>query len=197
MKRYRWQLLAGALALAACFAAADIPSTGVGVRWDILSRTSFNPPNILPGGHASALAHDGSMITLTGSGTFDLQEPDAVTGGGNWTTFDPKGKEIGKGAYQVTGLIRFNEGPGTQPAATVDNIGRKEDFRAGLAFLRIAYSDGSRGVLVIMCHTPTSPPEFTEGISSSKGALNYWNTQEDKPNVDGNRTTFHLIPIAR
>src|SRR5262245_14733508 len=40
------------------------------VRWDIISLNfpPASPLTTLPGGHASALANDGSKITLTGSG---------------------------------------------------------------------------------------------------------------------------------
>src|SRR3989442_8485567 len=52
-----------------------LPSSAAGgaqhVRWDIIKLTT--PGGVLtlnPGGHASAMAPDGTTITLTGSGTF-------------------------------------------------------------------------------------------------------------------------------
>ena len=60
-------------------------------RWDIVHISSFNPVTVFPGGFASALANDGSKITVTGHGTFETQDPDEVTGGGTWTTYAPDG----------------------------------------------------------------------------------------------------------
>lgn len=199
MKRYYWPFLATVLALAAWRVAADIPATGVGVRWDIISVTNFNPGSttIQTGGQASGMANDGSTLTLTGSGTFDLHEPDAVTGGGNWTLSDPKGNVTAKGAYQVTSSLRFTGSPGTEAPGTVDNIGKGTDFTAGLAFLRILYSDGSRGILVLSCRAPSgAPAPVPEGIAASKDAV-FYNLETPKPNVDGNRTSFHLIPVPQ
>jgi uncharacterized membrane protein YeiH len=51
-------------------------------QWDIISISSFSPLTVNPGGVASALAADGSQITVTGSGTFVVEKPTTVTGGG-------------------------------------------------------------------------------------------------------------------
>jgi len=115
------------------------------------------------GSTASALADDGSMITLTGSGTFHADDPEEVTGGGTWTVFPG-----GNGTYKVTGLVRFNLAPGS-----VSN----PNIHAGLAFLRIAYSDGSRGILAVSCMLPGTPANVAEGITASKGFVDYFNLQ--------------------
>src|SRR6266571_1965224 len=75
----------------------------VTVRWDITHITTFSPTTITAGGHASALANNGEMITFTGSGTFHPGESDEVTGGGTWAT-----STGGAGTYTVTGLIKFD-----------------------------------------------------------------------------------------
>jgi len=59
------------------------------VRWDVVHFTSFAPPTFEKGGVASAHANDGSTIMLTGSGTFEVGEPEEVTGGGSWGTSGP------------------------------------------------------------------------------------------------------------
>src|SRR2546428_11621963 len=76
----------------------DLPSSAAGgaqhVRWDIIKLTT--PGGVLtlnPGGHASAMAPDGTTITLTGSGTFVAPAggnggSGAVTRGGTRTTPD-------------------------------------------------------------------------------------------------------------
>ena len=112
---------------------------------------------------ASALAADGSMITLTGSGTFQPDDPDEVTGGGTWTV-----STGGSGTFKVRGLVRFNLAPGSVSDPSI---------HAGLAFLRITYSDGSQGVLAVSCMLPGTPANVAEGITASKGFVDYFNLQ--------------------
>ncbi|GAC1420039.1 MAG: hypothetical protein NVS9B15_08790 [Acidobacteriaceae bacterium] len=179
-------------------------------RWDIVKITNFNPVTIFEGGFASALANDGSRITLTGHGTFQPQEPEDVTGGGTWATFAPDGKTVtGKGTYRVQHLVRFDLAPGFANSTAIDNIpGAKKDLsdhRAGLLFVRIAYSDGSKGVLVVSCHLPggpdlvarpQSPAPIFEGITASKGYVDYWSRVAPigaPIPIDGNRTLFHVL----
>jgi hypothetical protein len=179
-------------------------------RWDIIKATSFTPVTVFEGGFASALANDGSRITVTGNGTFDLRESDDVTGGGTWTTYAPNGTTVtGNGTYRVQQLVRFDVAPGVQTAGVIDNIpgvkGDLTDNRAGLLFVRIAYSDGSKGVLVVSCHLnggpdfvarPAAPASIFEGITASKGYTDYWSRVPPIVTpvpVDGNRTLFHIL----
>jgi hypothetical protein len=180
---------------------------GTTYRWDITKITSFNPSIVFEGGFASALANDGSRITVTGNGTFEPREPDEVTGGGNWITYAPNGTTVtGNGTYRVQQLVRFDLAPGFQNATTIDNIpgakGDLTDNRAGLLFVRIAYSDGSKGVLVVSCDLPGgpdfvarpgAPASIFEGITASKGYTDYWNRVPPIAAVDGNRTLFHIL----
>src|SRR5881296_3577510 len=79
------------------------------MRWDIIS-VNFATGTASAGGVASARANlDLSKITLTGSGTFrsDPGNPQDVTGGGTWRTFDAGGGSTGSGSYTVTGLVSF------------------------------------------------------------------------------------------
>ena len=179
-------------------------------RWDIIKATSFTPVTVFEGGFASALANDGSRITVTGNGTFDLRESDEVTGGGNWITYAPDGTTVtGNGTYRVQQLVRFDVAPGVQTLGLIDNIpgakGDLTDNRAGLLFVRIAYSDGSKGVLVVSCHLnggpdfvarPAAPASIFEGITASKGYTDYWSRVPpivSPAPVDGNRTLFHIL----
>jgi hypothetical protein len=161
------------------------------VQWDIIRIPSFSPLTLMPGGVASALAQDGSQISVTGEGTFVVEKPTTVTGGGVWLTRDPVGSVTGFGTYQVTEVLTFVEEPGTLPPGTIDNIGKIADFRGGLAVLRITYSDGSKGVLVVSCHSPVGGPLIPEGISATKGFVPYWFFVPPIAGVDGNRTNFH------
>ena len=159
-------------------------------RWDIVNIPNSNPPTVFEGGFASALANDGSRITVTGNGTFEPREPDEVTGGGAWTTYAPGGTTVtGNGTYRVQQLVRFDLAPGVLTGA-VDNIpgakGDLTDTRAGLMFVRIAYSDGSKGVLVFSCGLDGSPASIFEGVTASKGYTDYWNSL---PSL----TLFHIL----
>jgi len=159
-------------------------------RWDIIKIANSNPPTVFPGGFASALANDGSKITVTGHGTFEPREPNEVTGGGAWTTYAPDGTTVtGNGTYRVKELVRFNLAPGVL-IGPVDNIpgakGDLTDTRAGLMFVKIAYSDGSKGVLVFSCGLDGSPASIFEGVTASKGYTDYWNRLDAL-------TLFHIL----
>ena len=159
------------------------------MRWDIVS-VDFATLTASPGGMASAFANDGSKITLTGSGTFrsNSGKSQAVTGGGTWTIDAP----TGSGTYEVTGFVSFVVAPGTFPLQH-DNIGNPDDVRAGLAVLKIAYSDGSDGVLIVSCTIAGTPAAVFEGITASKGFVDYWRPDVLVPGVDANRTLFHVL----
>jgi hypothetical protein len=165
---------------------------GAKFRWDIPS-IDFSAGTVSAGGRAAALAHDGSQIVITGSGTFRPDRPRRVTGGGTWQTFGPGGAPTGNGTYQVTRLVRFELAPGTLSGLT-DTIGNIADARAGLLHVQIAYSDGSQGVLVVSCHLGGTPDSVFEGITASKGFVTYFNRVPPLPGVDANRTLFHVVP---
>jgi hypothetical protein len=208
-------LLVPALLILLAFtqASGDDKENHASFRWDIVHVTF--PPNFeaSAGGHASALANDCvpsgssscSNITVTGSGTFRVGHRKHVTGGGTWQTFDNTGLSTGSGTFEVTRLIRFAVAPGTQTSTLDDDIGdgTLTDNRAGLAFLKIAYSDGSEGVLVVSCHLNGNPPPqgpdaapatIFEGITASKGFVDYWNREAPVAGVDADRTLFHILP---
>jgi len=173
------------------------------VRWDIIlltPATSCTPPGptVNPGGQASANDNQGNTLTLMGTGTFVAPAggggtSGAVTGGGTWT-LTPVAGATSSGSYLVTGLVRWEEAPGTDPAC-VDTIGNPSDFRAGLAVLRIQYNDGSHGILVLSCHGVGTPDTVFEGITASKDFVDYWHRQAPSGGPAGanaNRTAFHL-----
>src|SRR5712692_5950053 len=143
------------------------------VRWDIIS-IIFGPPNLVSaGGKASARANDNSKITVTGTGTFVAPAEgggtsSAATGGGMWTVCNAAGTVCTSGTYEVTGLVRWEQAPGTPNPANIDLIDDGQTS-AGLAVLRVAYNDGERGVLVVSCHLVGTPDSVFEGITASKG----------------------------
>ena len=164
------------------------------MRWDIIT-VNFATGTASAGGVASARANLAlSKITLTGSGTFRSNpgNPQDVSGGGTWQTFDASGM-TGSGSYTVTGLVSFIVAPGTFPLPH-DNIGNPADVRAGLLVVQVAYSDGSEGTLVVSCHLTGTPDAVFEGVTASKGFVDYWNREAPPaPPGDADRTNFHVI----
>ena len=160
------------------------------VRWDLIS-VNFVTGTLSAGGHASARAADDSKITLTGSGTFSTDG--GTNGGGNWTTFNPAGEQTGTGTYRTRGLVTWVSAPGTPPLPH-DNVGDREDQSAGLAVLRIRYSDDTGGLLTVSCHLNGTSDAVFEGITTTKGYLDYWNREAPPaPPGNANRTNFHLL----
>jgi hypothetical protein len=158
------------------------------MRWDLIS-INFSTGTVSAGGIASARANNGSEITLTGSGTFRSNpgNPQDVSGGGTWQT------STGSGTYEVTDFVRFEVAPGTFPLPH-DNIGNPADARAGLLVVRVAYSDGSEGTLVVSCQLAGTPAAVFEGVTASKGFVDYWNREAPPaPPGNANRTAFHVI----
>src|SRR2546430_1674668 len=182
--------LAAALMLLTTFASAASSGGAAHVRWDIISTTGIPPAPLNPGGHASAMAPDGDTITLMGSGHFVAPASGggsgAADGGGTWST-----SSGGSGTYQVTALVSWERANDQANVGFVDNI--DEGTRTnGTAVLKVAFSDGSSGVLTVGCHGPGAPPGIFEGIATTKGYKTSYNVQAPASGVDANRTIFHV-----
>ncbi len=184
----KWFLAIGIMLTSVCLSVgAWTDQSETTMRWDLIS-VDVNG-NVTAGGQDSAGAADNSTLTLTGSGTFQPGDPEDVTGGGTWT--------LGKssGTYQVTRLVRFTLAPCTVPTCVsglglTDRVGNEKDARAGLAVLEIKYSDGSRGVLFVSCSLNGTPAAVFEGITASKGFVEFWNQAANGPNSG---TIFHVL----
>jgi len=169
------------------------------VRWDLVT-INFVAHTVDSGGVASATANDGSYITMTGSGTFEAPAggngtSSAATGGGTWTTYTSGGVLTSAGTYAVNGLVRWDRAPfppGSPPPLT-DLIEPSAVRSTGLVVLRITYSDGQRGILVVSCTGVTAPAFMFEGITATKGFEDYKSPVPPVPGVDGNRTLFHIV----
>lgn len=175
------------------FFSIGVAYAGDTIRWDIIL---VNPGTCnIPGGTASALARDGSKITVTGSGTFVVSSSrndstHAVTGGGAWTTVNASGAATGGGSYSVTDLVRWERPPGSNPPCLSDTIGGIRS--PGLAVLKVNYDDGTEGVLTVSCRQAGTPASVFEGIAASKESVAYYRNIEPVAGVDGNRTLFHI-----
>jgi len=157
-------------------------------------------PNIVSAGGAdSAVNNDAAgmpklRITITGSGTFAPWDPTDVTGGGDYTIRNLKGDVVDTGSYTVTALVSWTlDSP--QLPANVNNVtnASAEDFRNGLAIFRIAYTDGSKGILVVSCAGPGATENPYEGISVIKGLVHFQVPDVPVANVDANRTVFVVL----
>lgn len=195
--------LIGGLAFGISSASAQDAATAY--RWDIfqfIDDDPFNEPFASgEGGVAYAYAQDNTYIMLTGSGTFQMDDPTAVTGGGTWATFPAHGlAPTGEGTYTVTELISFVEAPGTTPPVIGDTVGERTDARAGLAVLRIEYVDAGgntagTGVLTVSSRlAKDSPASIFVGITVTKDFTAFWDRFEPVRGVNANRANFHLIP---
>jgi len=171
-------------------------------RWDIVS---IQGGNALPDGVAFAMANDGTLITLTGSGSFVIggngdRHAHAVTGGGAWEIRGLAGQHARDGTYAVTEIVAFEVGP-PLPAGTAlpfnDLVGDPNDAGAALLVLRIAYSDGTHGTLVVSCRLDGVPDAgfqadtalMFEGVTVTKAFDAFWRNFRIG---DSNRTLFHI-----
>jgi len=161
------------------------------IGWNTISFTVVNGTITLnPGGSDYALANDHTTIQISGSGTFGGGV--APTGGGTWATSGPSG--TASGTFTVTGVVQFTAAPGSLPPGVVDNISDPADARSGLAILNVKYSDGSRGTLTVSCELPVGTPSGVfEGITATKGFVDFHDRVPPVPGVDANRTQFHIV----
>ena len=194
----RRQIIKGAAAVGA-LGAVGLPSVafadggdegGGRIRWDLVD---LEFPDVFAGGDDTASAEDGSTLTLTGTGTFRPGHRSEVTGGGNWSTTN---RDISgsSGKYRVTELVSWVRAPGTLLGTPlVDHIGEAADATPGLAVLRIKYSDGLDGTLVVSCNLKGTPPSVDEGINASRAFVNFFHPAEPGSGKHSNRTVFHLL----
>jgi hypothetical protein len=96
----------------------------------------------------------------------------------------------GSGTYDVTELVSWHFS-NFSTGSFIDLIDDGERAN-GVAVFRIAYSDGSEGVLGLGCHGPGAPNGTLEGVIASKGSVTYWDGQPPLPAVNTNRTLFHV-----
>jgi hypothetical protein len=75
-----------------------------------------------------------------------------------------------------------------------DHIGDPADARPGLAVLRIRYSDGLEGGLVVSCNLAGTPASVDEGVNATRGFVNFFHPAEPAFGKHSNRTVFHVVP---
>jgi hypothetical protein len=180
MTRFKLSL-AGISMILMLSTAGPVSAQAEHVRWDIASvpcqANGAYPCTLNPNGTAVATAQDGSTIAMTGSGTFVAPasggSSSAVTGGGTWKVTASDGT-VTSGTFVATELVSWEKSeplavPECGTCETTDNIGNIFEAWGGLAVLRVAYSDGTRGVITLACGGLPDPLAVTEGLIASKG----------------------------
>jgi len=106
----------------------------------------------------TAMAPDGSTITLMGHGFLSAGPDKTASGGGTFTT--NRGNSGTWLATEVQGFVDYGQTPGFPiPGAT-----------GGMTKLKVSLSNGMSGVLTIFCVLGSPPPSTMEGINLILGA---------------------------
>jgi hypothetical protein len=120
----------------------------------------------------TAMAPDGSTITMSGHGTLMAGPDNTASGGGTYSL-----SSGGSGTWTATGVLGFVSygpaGPGFPPG-----------FTGGEAKLDVSLSNGDSGVLTIICVLGSPPAGKDEGITVILGQGGNFTKQ------DGGNTVF-------
>jgi len=120
----------------------------------------------------TAIAPDGSTITMKGQGTLTAGPDNAASGGGTYSL-----STGGSGTWTATGVLGFvSYGPAAPPLPSI--------LFGGETKLNIRLSNGETGVLTIFCVLGSPPPSKEEGITVILGAAGQFTKQ------DGGNTIF-------
>ena len=125
----------------------------------------------------TAIAPDGSTITMKGHGTLTAGPGSMASGGGTFTT--SAGGSGTWAATDVDGFVSYGPaGAGFPPGAT-----------GGEAKLRVTLSNGQAGTLTIICLLGSPPAGKMEGIQLVLGA----SVSGEYTKQDGGTTVFFLL----
>ena len=120
----------------------------------------------------TAIAPDGSTITMKGQGTLTAGPDNTASGGGTYSL-----SSGGSGTWTATGVLGFvSYGPAAPPLPSI--------LFGGETKLNIRLSNGATGVLTIFCVLGSPPPSKEEGITVILGAAGQFTKQ------DGGNTIF-------
>lgn len=123
----------------------------------------------------TAMAPDGSTITMKGHGTLMAGPGNTVTGGG---TFH-KSNGV-SGTFAATDLVSFvSYGSGAAQGLPANLFG-------GEAKIRVTLSNGQTGVLTIVCELGSPPPSKMEGVQLILGS----GVSDEYTMQDGGTTVF-------
>jgi len=120
----------------------------------------------------TAIAPDGSTITMTGQGTLTAGPDNTASGGGTYSL-----SSGGSGTWTATAVLGFvSYGPAAPPLPSF--------LFGGETKLNISLSNGATGVLTIFCVLGSPPPSKEEGITVILGTGGQFTKQ------DGGNTVF-------
>jgi hypothetical protein len=119
----------------------------------------------------TAIAPDGSTITMTGSGTLTAGPGNTATGGGTYSL-----STGGSGRWTVTGVQGFVSYGSAGPDFPAG-------FTGGEAKLNVTLSNGSSGVLTMICALGSFPAGKEEGITVILGAGGQFTKQHGGNNI--------------
>jgi len=185
-------LVSSAAATTSAVGTKKKPKPSYAWRWDLATIAG----GILnPRGAASAVADDGSKITLSSaSGKFG-KAGGRVSGGGSWITYNPSGAVISVGTFTLKSLIGFFPIAGALPnSVTTDTLGPRSRARAGLAVFGVAYSNGYTGTLVLGSKWDGSPATALSGVTATWGPIGFFKAVAlPAASTDVNRVAFHRL----
>ena len=145
-------------------------------------------------------AADGSTLTTSGSGSFDPAARQA-DGGGRFTIKDPAGAVKSQGAWQVTGLVSWQQLPGGFPPqlkVTAPPPPPGTGPSAGIAKFSVRLEGVGDATMEVHCTLPTTPdPNHTllEGVILTGAGLNFTTPVMDDTAPAAEATIF-LAPVA-
>ncbi len=148
MKRLLLTLAAGSCLLAA------LPSTGFAAGASENHAVYTWVVGVDPPFTNTAIAPDGSTITVSGSGALQAGPGHTASGGGTYAL-----SSGGSGNWTVTGMLGFVSYGNATPQGLPANL------FGGETKLRIQLDNGTDGVLTITCVLGVPPPAKTEGVA--------------------------------
>jgi hypothetical protein len=122
-------------------------------------------------GSDTALAADGSTITMAGSGTWTAGPGNTASGGGTYSL-----SSGGSGTWSVSGIQGFVSYGEAIPQGLPGGFG-------GEVKLNITLSNGSSGVLTITCLLGSPPAGKGEGITVVLGKDGQYTKQDGGDNI--------------
>lgn len=123
----------------------------------------------------TAMAPDGSTITMNGDGMLMAGPNSMATGGGTFTKSN--GDSGTWTANAIDSFVSYGSGAAQ---------GLPASFTGGEAKLRVTLSNGQKGTLTIVCVLGSPPPSKMEGIQLILGA----GVSDEYTDQDGGNTIF-------
>jgi hypothetical protein len=115
-----------------------------------------------PGSSDTAMAADGSTITMSGSGQMQAGPGHFANGGGTFTL--TRDGQTTSGSFTVTdigGFVSYGSGAAQ---------GAPANFFGGQAQLKVSLDNGSSGLLTVTCVLGSPPAGHSEGIAVILGS---------------------------